>query len=153
MVIFSFFVILPEMMIRIPQARQNDSIDADISISTYVVGFIYYGNEAYDDDTVILTRDKLCRFDEWAIKAKKSDGSIIGYIARSHTVALGPILDFLSYHEPTEYSISTKLYAVCQWTHVGQGYPIDIRISCSSSIKEYVMDVLERHNIDWEWEV
>ena len=66
MVIFSFFVILPEMMIRIPQARQNDSIDADISISTYVVGFIYYGNEAYDDDTVILTRDKLCRFDDWA---------------------------------------------------------------------------------------
>jgi len=45
------------MMIWIPQARQNDSIDADISISTYVVGFIYYGNEAYDDDTVILTRD------------------------------------------------------------------------------------------------
>mmetsp|Transcript_25885 Transcript_25885/g.37956 ORF Transcript_25885/g.37956 Transcript_25885/m.37956 type:complete len:86 (+) Transcript_25885:2336-2593(+) len=72
------------MMIRIPQARQNDSIDADISISTYVVGFIYYGNEAYDDDTVILTRDKLCRFDEWAIKAKKSDESIIGYMFFIH---------------------------------------------------------------------
>eukprot|EP00957_Ditylum_brightwellii_P117370 8951479-Ditylum_brightwellii.AAC.1 len=54
------------MMIRIPQARQNDSIDVNISISTYVVGFIYYGNEAYDDDTVILTRDKLCCFDDWA---------------------------------------------------------------------------------------
>ena len=66
MVIFSFFVILPEIMIRIPQARQNDSIDADISLSTYVVGLIYYGNEAYDDDTVILMRDKLCRFDDWA---------------------------------------------------------------------------------------
>ena len=64
MVIFSFFVILPEMMIRIPQTRQNDSIDADISISTYVVGFIYYSNEAYDDDTVDWTRDMFCKFDE-----------------------------------------------------------------------------------------
>ena len=58
--IFSIFVISPEMMIRIPQARHNDSINADISISTYAVGFIYYGSEAYDDDTVIFARDKLC---------------------------------------------------------------------------------------------
>ena len=88
--IFSIIVILPEMMIQFLQGRHNDSIDADISIPTYTVGFIYYGNEAYDDDTVILTRDKLCCFDEWATKAKMSD---------------------------------------------------------------YVMDVLKRHNIDWEWEI
>ena len=53
------------MMIQILQTRQNDSINMVISTSTYVVGFIYYGNEAYDDNTVILTRDKLCHFDDW----------------------------------------------------------------------------------------
>eukprot|EP00957_Ditylum_brightwellii_P164820 12548749-Ditylum_brightwellii.AAC.1 len=76
------------MMTQIPQARHNESINADISISTYVIGFIYYGNEAYDDDIVILTREKLCRFDEWAIKAKMSDGRIPGYIARPHTILM-----------------------------------------------------------------
>ena len=72
------------MMIQILQARHNDSIDADIYISTYVVGFIYYGNEAYDDDTVILTRDKLYYFDEWAIKVTKGDDTQIHHKIMSY---------------------------------------------------------------------
>ena len=65
----------PSMHQVIPSAFEN--IVCSIFSVPILNHFIYYNNKAYDDDTVILMRENLCRFDEWAIKVTKGDDTQI----------------------------------------------------------------------------
>jgi hypothetical protein len=73
--------------------------DDVIIISSHVVGFIYYNNKVGSGENFVLTREPSCQYDKWAISVTLMDGDTIGHVARTHSIALGPILDFILRNE------------------------------------------------------
>eukprot|EP00957_Ditylum_brightwellii_P146124 11125548-Ditylum_brightwellii.AAC.1 len=73
--------------------------DDAIIISTNVVGFVHYYNKVGSDENIILTREPLCQYDKWAIWVTPMESETIGHVARTHSIALGFILDFISRNE------------------------------------------------------
>eukprot|EP00957_Ditylum_brightwellii_P158376 12054712-Ditylum_brightwellii.AAC.1 len=65
--------------------------DDDVNIiSNHVVGFIYYNNEVGSSENLVLTREPSCQYDKWAILVMSMEGDTIEYVARTHSIALGP---------------------------------------------------------------
>eukprot|EP00957_Ditylum_brightwellii_P014799 1115699-Ditylum_brightwellii.AAC.1 len=73
--------------------------DVVVIISSHVVGFIYYNNKVGSGKNLILTREPSCQYDKWAISVTSMDGDIIGHVTMTHSIALGPILDFILRNE------------------------------------------------------
>eukprot|EP00957_Ditylum_brightwellii_P035817 2715396-Ditylum_brightwellii.AAC.1 len=69
--------------------------DDVIIISTHVVGFVHYNNKVDIGENIILMGELLCQYDKWAISVMPMEGDTIGHITRTHSIVLGPILDFI----------------------------------------------------------
>eukprot|EP00957_Ditylum_brightwellii_P083562 6351889-Ditylum_brightwellii.AAC.1 len=66
--------------------------DGVIIISSHVVGFVYYNNKVGSGENIVLRREPLCQYDKWEI-------SFMSMVARTHSVVLGLILDFILINE------------------------------------------------------
>eukprot|EP00957_Ditylum_brightwellii_P082647 6283935-Ditylum_brightwellii.AAC.1 len=122
--------------------------DDDVIItSMHVVGFLFYNNKVDIGDNIILTREPLCCFDKWTISVTFMVGDTIGCVARNHSVALGPVLDFFLRNE----SSVTPAYIMgkYKWTRAGQGYPIDALIIIQVPLRLHIIGILDQWNINW----
>eukprot|EP00957_Ditylum_brightwellii_P141524 10781188-Ditylum_brightwellii.AAC.1 len=78
--------------------------DDVIIISMHVVGFVYYNNEVGSGENSVLTREPSCQYDKLAISVMLMEGDTIGHVARTHSIAIGPILDFILRNESGDTS-------------------------------------------------
>eukprot|EP00957_Ditylum_brightwellii_P204499 15339548-Ditylum_brightwellii.AAC.1 len=105
-------------------------VDYDvIIIPTHVAGFVYYHNKVGSGENIALTREPLCQYDKWEILVTLMEGDTIGHVARTHSIALGPILDFILKNKSGV--TSAYITGKHKWTRVGKGYPIDVLIIVS----------------------
>eukprot|EP00957_Ditylum_brightwellii_P011516 871196-Ditylum_brightwellii.AAC.1 len=121
--------------------------DDVISISTHVVGFIYYINEMDSGENIVLMREPLWCYDKWEILVMLMDGDTIGHVAKTCSVALGPVLDFISRNESG--ATFTYITGKCKWTCVGQGYPIDVLIIVPVPMRLHIVGILDQCDINW----
>ena len=124
--------------------------DDVIIISSHVVGFIYYNNEVESGENIVLTREPSCRFDKWAISVTSMEGDTIGHVARTHSIALGPILDFILRNESGV--TSAYITGEREWTRAGQGYPMDVLIIVPVPMRLHIIGILDQCGIDWKWQ-
>eukprot|EP00957_Ditylum_brightwellii_P172828 13157032-Ditylum_brightwellii.AAC.1 len=43
-------------------------------------------------ENLVLTREPSCQYDKWEILVTSMEGDTIGHVARTYSIALGPIL-------------------------------------------------------------
>eukprot|EP00957_Ditylum_brightwellii_P200103 15254213-Ditylum_brightwellii.AAC.1 len=79
------------------------------------------------------------------------EGDTIGHVARTHSIALGPILDFILRNESGV--TSTYITGEHEWTCAGQGYPIDVLIIVPVSTRLHIIGILDQCDIDWRWQM
>eukprot|EP00957_Ditylum_brightwellii_P210023 15364486-Ditylum_brightwellii.AAC.1 len=91
-------------------------VDDDvIIILTHVVGFVYYQNKVEGGENIVLMREPLCQYDKLAILVTSMEGDTIGHVARTHSITLVPILDFMLRNESG--ITSTYIMGKSKWTH------------------------------------
>eukprot|EP00957_Ditylum_brightwellii_P155758 11858330-Ditylum_brightwellii.AAC.2 len=78
------------------------------------------------------------------------DGDTIGYIARTHSVVLGPILDFILRNKSGVTSVCIMVKR--KWTRAVQGYPIDVLIIIPVPMRLHIVDILDQWNVTWRWQ-
>eukprot|EP00957_Ditylum_brightwellii_P190471 14498944-Ditylum_brightwellii.AAC.1 len=116
--------------------------DDVIIISTHVVGFVYYNNEVGSGKNIVLTREPSCQYDKWAILVTSMGGDTIGHVARTHSIALGPILDFILRNESSV--TSAYIMGERELTRAGQGYPIDVLIIVPVPMRLHIIGILDQ---------
>eukprot|EP00957_Ditylum_brightwellii_P187011 14242747-Ditylum_brightwellii.AAC.1 len=78
------------------------------------------------------------------------EGDTIGHVARTHSIAFGPILYFISRNESGV--TSAYITGKHEWTRAGQGYPIDAIIIVPVPMRLHIIGILDQCDIDWRWQ-